>query len=194
VAFTALGETRIRNPLIRGPEVAGAMAAYAEPMIDLSRVQLNSLIVRFVCRIAFLLVTVCAFLKLVGPGDALYSMMTTDAGNSGAGLVSKGRIGIDFGFMFPVIKQHRAPASGRVEFDCDALGLALRGLFATEAPGYSPESVRHYHSKPQDQNSQLDPHRYFDTGLGKSTSYLLEARKRGEKKTSEGTSNISGNA
>jgi len=114
VALAALSEARIRDPLVRGPEVSSAMAAYAEPVIDLSRVQLNSLIVRFVCGIAFLLVAACAFLKLVGVGDALDSMMTPDAGNARAGLVPKRRIGIDFGFMFSVIKQHRAPASDSI--------------------------------------------------------------------------------
>jgi len=34
------------------------MAAYAEPVIDLSRVQLNSLIVSLICGIAFLFVAV----------------------------------------------------------------------------------------------------------------------------------------
>jgi len=77
-------------------------------------------------------------------------MMTANAGNARARLVSKRRIGIDFAFVFSVIKQHRPADSRRIELDRDALGLALRWLFAGEASGYGLESVGHYKGKPQD--------------------------------------------
>jgi hypothetical protein len=126
VAFSAFCKARVDNSLVRHLEIIGAMAAYAEPVIDLPRVQLYSLVVGFVCRIALLFVAVRAFLKLIDIGDVLHRVVAASTGNARANFMGKRGIGIDLAFVFSVIKQHCAAAAGRVEFDCYSLSLALR--------------------------------------------------------------------
>jgi len=68
-------------------------------------------------------------------GNAFNCVVATDAINTRTGFVRKGRIGIDFAFMFPVVKHYRATPAGNVQFDRDALRLALSSLRAGKTPG-----------------------------------------------------------
>jgi hypothetical protein len=80
------------------------MTAYAEPMVDLAGIELYSLFVLFVIRIAFGLVAVRALSKLFAIGDLLDGMMAADASDSLACLMRKSRIGIYLGFVDLVIE------------------------------------------------------------------------------------------
>ena len=93
------------------------MTADAEPVKDLSRVEIDTLFVFSIIRIALILVTDGALLKLLSQGDVLDRVVTPGAGDTGDCFVRKSGIGIYLGLVTLMVEQHQSAPAVRVEAD-----------------------------------------------------------------------------
>src|SRR5262249_46060331 len=87
VTLSALSEAGTGQAFVGYLEVTGAMAAYTEPVIDFSRVQLYALIVSLVCRIPFLPVALRALSKLFDISNTFDCMVAPNTSNTRTGFV-----------------------------------------------------------------------------------------------------------
>ena len=105
----------------------GPMAADAQPVINLTRIELYALFVFLIVGVSLLLVTVRAFAKLFAIGYLLDGMMAADAGDSLASFMRERGIGVYSGLVDLMIEQDQsAPARG-VQPDVDSLCLSVFG-------------------------------------------------------------------
>ena len=87
------------------------MATDAQPVMDLSGVEIYTLFVFTIVRIAFFLVTGGALLKLLRGCYVLDGVMTSRACNAGPRFVRKGLIGVYLRLVTLVVKQHEPSAA-----------------------------------------------------------------------------------
>ena len=82
MTLAALAEAHIGEALVGSLDVLGHVTTDAEPVMGLSRVELEALLIFAIVRVPFLLVTVGALLKLIGDRDVFDGVMTPGAGNT----------------------------------------------------------------------------------------------------------------
>jgi hypothetical protein len=125
VALAAFREADVFVSGIGRFDVSSPVATDAEAMVDLPGIQLYSLLVLFVIRIAFGFVAVRAFPKLFAVCDLLDGMMAADASDSLPGLMRENRIAIYLRLVDLMIEQNEPAPAGCIEPDVDLLNLSL---------------------------------------------------------------------